>query len=94
MVGDALAQSFEEAMSLCSWQQPQLMAAISEYKAVRQSQYIALSANLPQIEAYARRSTNDTKTNCLVDLDGVCNGVAVDQQVPPFLEEHDTEGGD
>ena len=91
-VGDALTQSFEESMSLALGNNPQLLAAISEYKAVRQSQYIALSASLPQIEAYARSSTNDSKTNCLVDLDGVCNGVAVDQQVPPFLEEHDTEG--
>ena len=56
MVGDALAQSFEEAMSLALGNNPQLLAAISEYKAVRQSQYIALSASLPQIEAYLRKA--------------------------------------
>ena len=80
-------------MALALGNNPQLLAAISEYKAVRQSQYIALSASLPQIEAYARSSTNDTKTNCLVDLDGVCNGVAVDQQFPHFWKNMILKGG-
>lgn len=91
-VGDGFAQSFEEAMSLALGNNPQLLAATSEYKAIRQTQFVALSASLPQVEVYARSSTNDMKTNCLVDLNGICNGAAVDDEVPPFLEEHDTEG--
>ena len=79
-------------MALALGNNPQLLAAESEYKAVRQTQYVALSASLPQVEAYARSSTNDMKTNCLVDLNGICNGAAVDEEVPPFLEEHDSEG--
>ena len=77
-VGDGFAQSFEEAMSLALGNNPQLLAATSEYKAIRQTQFVALSASLPQVEAYARSSTNDMKTNCLVDLNGICNGAAVD----------------
>ena len=91
-VGDGFTQSFEEAMSLALGNNPQLLAATSEYKAIRQTQFVALSASLPQFEAYARSSTNDMKTNCLIDLNGICNGAAVDDEVPPFMEEHDSEG--
>ena len=79
-------------MSLALGNNPQLLAATSEYKAIRQTQFVALSASLPQFEAYARSSTNDMKTNCLIDLNGICNGAAVDDEVPPFMEEHDSEG--
>jgi TolC family type I secretion outer membrane protein len=56
------AQSFNVALKLALENNPVLAAARSEYKAVRQNQYVALGNSLPQIAAYARSTTNDMTT--------------------------------
>lgn len=86
--GECFAQSFEEALSFALGNNPSLLSASSEYMAIRQTQYVALSSSLPQIEAYSRSTTNDKKTNCLYDVNGSCAGAARDEQVPPGLDEH------